>query len=793
MDAPLEAGRPLTYSVPPTLEVHPGHALWVPLGGRWAFGVALEVQDTPPPFPTRPIAGLVDPEPLLTPPYVALARWVSETTLSPLIEAVSLSLPPGFRRRVRKVFTLTPPPSPPEGLPPEATTVLALLSRARAVTEDQVRAHYGRAGVRGLRWLVAHGLATARWQIERPRVRARQIRLLVPQEGPPPPALPPRQRALLDHLHTHGPLPLVRARKEFGTSAVEGLLRKGVARWEYAPVLRDPLAGVAFPLRPAPVLTPEQERAIAAVREALDGHTPQRAFLLYGVTGSGKTEVYLRAIEHCLARGKRALYLAPEIALTPQVVERVGGRFPGVFGVFHSGLSLGQRFDTWWRARRGEIRLLLGTRSALFVPLPDLGLIVLDEEHDPAYKQGDTPPRYQAREVVLHLSRLTGAVVLMGSATPSVASTFRALQGEWGWLTLPHRIVTGPGGEAHPTPLPRVEVVDMRQELREGNRSIFSRTLAQAMEETLRRGLQAILFLNRRGAVPVVQCRECGETVRCSSCAFPLTLHHQPDPLLLCHHCGRRRPPVERCPACRSPHLRHLGIGVQRVAQEVERRFGVRPLRWDRDVARHFRAHWEILGRLERGEAQVLVGTQMVAKGLDLPMVALVGVILADIGLTLPDPFGAERVFQVLCQVAGRAGRGAEPGRVIVQTYHPDHYAILAAARQDYLAFYHQEVSFRRERLDPPFRRLALLRFRHTNATYAQREAGRLATLLRQACAARGLTEVDIVGPAPSYPHREKGHYHWHILVRAPDPLTLLRPLSLPRGWSVDIDPVALV
>ncbi|MFN3974358.1 MAG: primosomal protein N' [Dehalococcoidia bacterium] len=792
VDAPLAPGRYLTYSVPEHLDVHPGHALWVPLGGRLAFGVALAVHDTPPQFPTRLVAGLVDPEPLLPQPYLSLAQWLSETTLSPLIETVSLCLPPGFRRRVRKVFVASAN-QPPEGAPEEARRVLARLSRSRVLTEAQIKEKWGRAGVLGLRWLVGQGLVQPEWRIERPRVQHRKVALLHPTQEAHPASLAPRQAALWEHLRSHPSTPLTLARKEFGASAVQGLLRRGLATVQYAPSMRDPMAGLTFTPSPGPPLTPEQEKAFAAVRDALEGRSSQRVFLLYGVTGSGKTEVYLRAIQHCLTLGRSALYLVPEISLTPQLVERVGSRFPQGLGLLHSALSLGQRFDTWWRVRQGQVRLLLGARSALFAPLPRLGLIVLDEEHDPSYKQSDTAPRYDTREAALQLASLTGAVVLMGSATPSVSSTFQALQGERRLLTLPYRIVPGPRGEAHPGPLPTVQVVDMREELKAGNRGIFSRALTQALHETLAQGLQAILFLNRRGAVPVVQCRECGASLRCPSCDFPLTLHNQPAPMLVCHHCGRKRKTVEQCPTCGSPNLRHLGIGVQRVAREVEERFGISPLRWDRDVARHFREHWDILARLERGESQVLVGTQMVAKGLHLPKVALVGVILADVGLTLPDPFAGERAFQVLCQVAGRAGRGEEPGRVIVQTYRPYHYAIVAAARQDYMAFYQQEIAVRQRWLDPPFRRLALLRFRHTNPLRAQREAQRLASALQEARASRGLSEVDIVGPAPAYPPLEKGHHRWQIIVRSPDPIALLRDIPIPQGWSVDINPASLV
>jgi primosomal protein N' (replication factor Y) len=465
-------------------------------------------------------------------------------------------------------------------------------------------------------------------------------------------------------------------------------------------------------------------------------------------------------------------------------------------GLLHSGLTPGQQYDTWWRIRGGEFDVVLGSRSAIFAPQPDLGLIVLDEEHEWTYKQSDASPRYHARDVALRLAELCGAAVVLGSATPDVGSRYLAERGEHRLLELPSRVRTGPGGGPVPAPLARAEVVDMRDELKAGVRGIFSRALQGALRETLDRGEQAILFLNRRGAGGAVQCRDCGHALRCHRCETALTYHAEGD-RLVCHRCGRASRAVPRCPVCRSPRIRHLGLGTQRVVQEVDRLFGVRALRWDRDAARERDAHRTLMDSFARGEARVLVGTQMVAQGLHLPMVTLVGVVLADLGLQLPDFRAGERAFQLLCQVSGRAGRGERPGRVIVQTYAPDHYAVEAGAAQDYQGFYEREIAYRLEHRNPPFARLARLLFQHTSAQYCQEEAQRMAQRIRDLCRSQGLSEVDVIGPAPGFPPRLRGRHRWTVTVRVPpstavDMPSLLDALPLRAPWTVDVDPVGL-
>ncbi|MDP2954471.1 MAG: primosomal protein N', partial [Chloroflexota bacterium] len=424
--------------------------------------------------------------------------------------------------------------------------------------------------------------------------------------------------------------------------------------------------------------------------------------------------------------------------------------------------------------------------GALFAPQPDLGLIVIDEEHEWTYKQQDSPPRYHAREAALELARLVGAVVVLGSATPDVESYHRAQRGEYELLELPERAALN-------ARLPQVQIVDLRRELREGNRSLFSRALRQAMQEALEAGEQVILFLNRRGSATAVQCRSCGFVLRCRRCEVPLAYHSAPE-VLLCHHCNQRSPVPRLCPMCFGPQLRFLGLGTQRAEEETAQAFPqARLLRWDRDVTQKRGSHEEIMERFLSHRADILIGTQMIAKGLDMPSVTLVGVLSADTGLHLPDLRAGERTFQILTQVAGRAGRGAAGGRVIIQTYTPEHYAILAAAQQDYRAFFKEEIERRRRHDYPPFSRLAHLLYTHTNAARCQQEAERMARLLRQERDARGLADLTVLGPTPAFAPRERGRYRWQVLVKGGDPPSLLAGIAWPKGWAVDIDPVSLL
>jgi len=621
----------------------------------------------------------------------------------------------------------------------------------------------------------------------------------------------------------------VYAQTDCDLRTLRDLEKHGLVSLEEEEVKRDPLEGREFVTDVPPRLTLDQEAVWEEIAQGMkgkvgqvsipaDGDSSPLVYLLHGVTGSGKTEIYLRALQMTLARGRGAIVLVPEIALTPQTIRRFAARFPGHIAVQHSKLSLGERYDTWRRIRAGEVDVVIGSRSAIFAPMPHLGLIVMDEEHEWSYKQQRTP-RYHAREVALKLAELTGAVVILGSATPDMASYYKAQRGEYKLLELPKRIMghrrkdgeavspvpsgfatrrdykeLGPGYEgAYYLELPPVQIVDLRQELRAGNRSIFSRALQRAMTEALTAGEQIILFLNRRGTATFIMCRDCGHVLKCPRCDVPLTYHGAREELL-CHQCNRRSAVPLICPRCRSKRVKFFGLGTQKV-EAVTREFfpQARLLRWDRDATGGKDAHDIFLERFINHEADVMIGTQMVAKGLDLPLVTLVGVINADTALYLPDFRAGERTFQILTQVAGRAGRSVLGGQVIVQTYTPEHYCIRAASRHDYAGFYRQELDFRREQGYPPFRRLAQLVYSHSNAGRCEEEVDKLYRLLHDKIARLGLPGVDLIGPAPCFRRRLRGRYRWQIVVRAADPRTLLADMAFPLGWRVDIDPVSLL
>ncbi len=600
-------------------------------------------------------------------------------------------------------------------------------------------------------------------------------------------------------------------------------------------VWRDPLADRDFVPAEPPLLTEDQARVWGRIKMAMlqadeereeglpsagdEGDYPPSPLpiLIHGVTGSGKTEIYMRAIDHALEAGRTAIVLVPEIALTPQTVRRFAARFPGRVAVTHSRLSDGERYDTWRRARQGLFDIIIGPRSALFVPMPNLGVIVIDEEHDNSYKQTPPvpPPYYHARETAVALGRIAGATVLMGSATPDVVTFHKAQAGHYRLLELPRRVMghrqriasqesrlqvisqytrqEADPDDALTIPLPPIQVVDLRQELRAGNRSIFSRALQREMDEVLARGEQAILFLNRRGTASFVICRDCGHMIRCPRCDLPLT-YHRSSAALACHQCGHSEPQPVECPSCGSRRIRFFGLGTEELAEQVRQRWPQAGItRWDRDTTAGRDTHEQLLAAFINQEANILIGTQMIAKGLDLPLVTLVGVISADVALGLPDYNSGERTFQLLAQVAGRAGRGLLGGRVVLQTYQPEHYAIQAAADHDYTTFYLDEIRFRTQHGLPPFRRLARLVLTHHNNHWAEEQARSLAADLRWHALEKSLSATEILGPQPPFFSRINTLYRWHIIVRSPDPLRLLADFPLPRGWTIDIDPVSLL
>jgi len=824
----------LDYHVPDALApvLRPGFLVVVPLRTQVLPGLVMALSDTTSVPETRDISRLLDTEPVLGEQHLALARWMSRETLAPLHKCVQGMLPPGLRPKAFLRLTSLVDHVPSD-VPPPAAAVLALLIERGTLRDDQVRDALRDVDVRRVRqYLKKKGYLDVARVLRMPGTRSKQVQVvrLAADRSAWDAGLHGLQRqklyreilAFLDVEADLVEVGVVRAETGADVYHLRKLESRGLVSFSRREVVRDPLDEMVFTPDTAPSLMSGQQAVWRELEEMLHPASHRAPVLLLGVTGSGKTELYLRATAHVLEQGKQALILVPEISLTPQTVRRFAVRFPGQVGLWHSGMTDGERHDTWRRVRSGNLPIVVGARSALYAPFPNLGLIVMDEEEDTSYKQGRSP-YHHTRETAEQLAKLSDALFLMGSATPSLEAYARAQEGRYRLLELPARVLSHrrrvddwrrvlnlprtryrpvlSGGEPSedPTPetvivpLPTVDVVDMRAELRAGNRSVFSDRLQAAVDAALAARQQVILFLNRRGAATYVFCRDCGWVAQCPRCDIPLTQHRKAE-VLVCHRCNHRRRLVHRCPECGSHRVRAFGLGTEGLESRVRDRWpDARILRWDRDTARSRGAHATIMGQFVHGDADILVGTQMVARGLDIPKVTVVGVITADTALNLPDFRAAERTFQLLAQVAGRAGRGVLGGRAIVQTYHPDHYAVRFAASHDYTAFAEYELAFRRRAAYPPSIRMARLVTAGQDAEKTRRNAEGLASRLRRALVDQGLPETDLIGPAPAFFARVRGRYRWQILVRSVAPADLLRPIDIPPGWIVDIDPSTIL
>jgi primosomal protein N' (replication factor Y) (superfamily II helicase) len=802
VNAPAAQRQTFSYSIPSELTVNVGQAVYVPFGQKTVQGLVVELTDIPAFEPTRDIIGVIDSQPLLSVKQVLLAKWLSDYYLSPLFDALALMLPPGFERRVLTTISFTQKEYDMSSLNEYQQCILELLKQKSPVSFKEVERLLGkRRSSTVISQLVESGIIERTYKLEPVKVKTQLVPYISPAAERDEGLIiaeklskkAPKQASLLKFLSGQaGPLSLPDAKLKTNCdrATVNALVRKALVKIDYVEVHREPLARYQIQTTQPFSLTDAQEAVFKPILAGLRHETKEAkspVFLLHGVTASGKTEIYLQALAETVKLGKRGIALVPEIALTPQTIERFSARFPGKVAVLHSQLTLGEQFDEWQRIRKGKVDVVVGPRSALFAPQPDLGLIIIDEEHEWTYKQQEQSPRYHARDTALKLAELTGAVVVMGSATPSVESYYHAVRGDYQLLQLPERVV--PQFNA---PLPEVTIVDMREELKDGNRSMFSRQLSQLIEKVLANKEQAILFLNRRGAATSIQCRNCGFVIKCKRCDIPMTYHLDSD-LLVCHRCNNKMPPPQICPNCFSHRIRYLGIGTEKLSEETQTIFPqARILRWDSDVTQNKNSHQDILNKFRNYEADILIGTQMVVKGLDLPLVTLVGVVIADTSLNIPDFRAGERTFQLLCQVAGRAGRGQTKGQVIIQTYNPNHYAIHAAATHDYRGFYAQEIDFRRQLKEPPFAQLASLTFVHTNDNRCREEAEKMAKRITAERDARGISALSLIGPAPAFIHRLRGRYHWQIILRGSELSVFLKNISFPQGWMIDIDPVGL-
>ncbi|MDD4767755.1 MAG: primosomal protein N' [Desulfotomaculaceae bacterium] len=723
--------RVFHYAVPAELKdkVKPGARVLVPFGGRSLAGYVLGFGYPEKDVKVREIASTLDDEPVLTEELLEIARWMADSYLCSTAEAFARIIAPRLGVKATRAVKLLKPAFPED----KSQEVLSSLKRA------------------------------------------------------------PKQAAVLRQALLNQRL----TRKELAAAAqtspgtVDTLVKAGLLEAETLPYSNYQEENQAVHTSGSVTqLNVDQVKAIKEISQAITGGK-FGAFLLYGVTGSGKTEVYLSAIASALAAGRQAVTMVPEISLTPQMIQLFRERFGSLVAVLHSGLAGRERYDEWRRVKDGQAPVVLGTRSAVFAPMPVPGLFILDEEHEPSYKQDDHL-RYHAREVAIKRAQLSGAVVVLGSATPSLESWFKTgRNGPYQLLRLPHRV--------DKKPLPQVTVVDIRQEIKDGNSGIFSRQLVAAIFDRLQKGEQTILFLNRRGYANFIICRECGYVIKCDHCDISLTYHL--DGVLRCHYCNysTRLPSV--CPSCGSRCIRPFGVGTQKVEDEAARLFpAARILRMDSDSTARKGSHEKIINTFRQGQADILIGTQMIAKGLDLPMVTLVGVINADTTLFMPDFRASERTFQLLTQVAGRTGRGKLPGEVLVQTYSPDHYSITAAARHDVEGFYRVELPLRKSLGYPPFSYLARMLFTHADEAEISKGALLAKEILDKILAGHD-NFIEVLGPAPAPLSRIKGRFRWQIVIKGRrrgelrdiirqclDDLQKLRP-SFKPVINVDINP----
>ncbi len=840
---PLPVNQVFTYGVPSRLDMvlRPGVRVLAPFRRTLAEGVVVErVQETDlAPDRIKDISDCLDEKPTFSAGMLRLTRWMADYYVSSWGVALFCAVPAAVRMQKRQRIRLLPDAPLPSGS--EEKRVVAILEAEGSLSPHQLVRRTGLSlqqlrrrltvlrekGVVGVE-IVHKAKASTQMSsvvcLALPEAAIEseiaQLRCVMDADGSSSVSVSGSRRRigdgkraeLLQHLLDEGvPLTTKELTRRVNTSVatLRTLERRGLVRIKQARVVRNPLSADPVartqPLR----LNVAQSLALGEIRRVLAVHADDTVggsptFLLHGVTGSGKTEVYMQAMAEVLESGKSVIVLVPEISLTPQTASRFVGRFGDQVAVLHSGLSDGERHDQWHRIRRGEATIVIGPRSAVFAPVRDLGLLIIDEEHSDAYKS-DVAPRYHAREVAQKRSELANCPLLLGSATPSLESFHLAEKGRYRLLNLRERVLN--------RKMPDVSIVDMRSELKKGNRTIFSDLLRRSIEERLVRREQIILFLNRRGHSTYVFCRNCGYVEGCDSCSISMTYHFSTGQLV-CHHCGAKRRTRSACPQCSSPAIRYFGIGTEAVEREVMKAFpGANVRRFDADTTARKGAHQQILEAFAGQEIDILIGTQMVSKGLDFPNVTLVGVIAADTALNLPDFRASEQTFSLLTQVAGRSGRADLEGKVVIQTYLPDHYSIAAAQHHDYVGFYRRELEARSAFRYPPFSHVAMLVLRGKDegavikAAHVVREyleglrvgSGGVSRVL--GTGEVGELDVEILGPAPAPLSKIEGKFRWHLLLRSGSVEKIVRPLrSLMREppdavklsgveFVVDIDP----
>ncbi len=806
---PLPMRRVFTYRLSEEMraDIRIGARLLVPFGKRSLTGYTVELFESLPPelgveeSAVKDVVELLDEEPLITAEILKLTQWTADYYFSSWGEMLKASLPAGINAATERFVFITE-----EGrqylradlsAATVKTLVLSSLAENGELAQRVLEMEFGAAKAkRAVAELSKEGLAGTRHQAVRTKVRPKRrkaVKMLSAEPDGKP--LTTLQERVIDTISSGGGEMMfteLLERADVSASTITTLAKRGRLEIFEHEVMRDPLGGEALPDLQTFDLNPEQAEALAEIETALrDGDF--KAFLLHGITGSGKTEVYIRAMRSALDSGRSALMLVPEIALTPVFSRRLRAVFGNDVAILHSNLSPGERYDEWRRLRRGDARVAIGTRSAVFAPLITLGLIIVDEEHDTSYRQNESP-FYHGRDVAVMRANTAGATVVLGSATPALESFHNAHTEKYKYIHLPERI-----GKR---PLATAEIIDMREVFKHAGKDVaFSPALLEAIEETHSKGEQSIMLLNRRGFSQFVMCRTCGETLRCKNCDITLT-YHKRDGNLVCHYCNYHVNAPRKCPFCDSEYLYFIGEGTEQLEEILKKKFPqMRIDRIDRDTVSRRKDMEKTLLAFSSREIDMLVGTQMIAKGHDFPNVTLVGVVSVDLGLGLPDFRSAERTFQLVTQVAGRAGRGDLPGRVLIQTYYPEHYVLRHAVSQDYEGFYAEEIRFRERMAYPPYSVLASILIKHTNLQYAYDNAQILKKSLDEANTGK---ECRILGVAPASISRIKNEYRLQILIKSQSRKKLRETLDIAlasaesrkcdlRNVNVEIDPVNLL
>lgn len=744
------------YLIPERLVsvIQPGIRVVVPFGPRTIQGYVMEVTTQPDSqldiSKMKNIIEVKDIKPELTPELIALSEWMSTTHVIKRISMLEVMLPSAIKAKYKKAFMLKD----------DTELTSEIIERFDKNGFYYYKDAQKNNDIASLMSLLQAGIIEEKTILSQnvTKKTKRAVRII---DGFNPDEVLAKLEKFIKQYDLYAFLSEEQHKTiflsdiediGFSKSSLDGLVKKGYVEKYDAIVERDPFKDRVFEQESKRQLTIDQQRAYSAINEKIVNQE-QATFLLHGVTGSGKTEVYLQTIEDVLNQGKQAMMLVPEIALTPQMVLRFKRRFGDDVAVLHSGLSNGERYDEWQKIRDGRAQVSVGARSSVFAPFKKLGLIIIDEEHESTYKQEDYP-RYHAREIAQWRSEYHHCPVILGSATPCLESYARAEKGVYHLLSLPNRV--------NQQALPNIDIVDMRTELTEGNRSMFSKDLREAIQLRLDRQEQVVLFLNRRGYASFMLCRDCGYVPQCPNCDISLTYHKTTD-LLKCHYCGYQETPPNKCPNCESEHIRQVGTGTQKVEELLQQEFeGARIIRMDVDTTSKKGAHEKLLTEFERGNGDILLGTQMIAKGLDYPNITLVGVLNADTMLNLPDFRASERTYQLLTQVAGRAGRHEKVGQVIIQTYNPDHYSILDVQKNDYLTFYRQEMEYRKLGKYPPYYYLINFTISHKEMKKVMAASQHVHKILLQHLSDKAL----VLGPSPAALARINNEFRFQILVK---------------------------